>query len=397
MADQNYVNQFTMIANSAMANYFTGRRQAMAEEQEKRLMQDLSLRERMFQAQQSQWDQDYTLRYRQIGLQEEQQKLNEKVQNSNMEVQRRASVDFEADSYAAPVFASIAGELQSLSGDPSAILNYQPDLTELDKLDPDIARRAKSKVLVQFQPYRDQLLAASDELKEASATGQALLKGAPYLNTVENYGTGASLRAKQIGRKILRRQELTPDEEQLAIDYYDVIARESSKRDPKLIETKTKLSGQLVVENLKSAVAEYQAASKTYNDTLNNMTATDSAKKSAQEELELAKANLRSAKLMAGIKQNIFEEGSEPEQVETQAEEPKANKGSPETQRQAMPNLAPATETPSSGVTPVDVPIIRNILPPLTPIKYPPRPGQRPARNSINVLPKNFRQTPVEG
>ena len=286
-------------------------------------MQDLSLRERMFQAQQSQWDQDYTLRYRQIGLQEEQQKLNEKVQNSNMEVQRRASVDFEADSYAAPVFASIAGELQSLSGDPSAILNYQPDLTELDKLDPDIARRAKSKVLVQFQPYRDQLLAASDELKEASATGQALLKGAPYLNTVENYGTGASLRAKQIGRKILRRQELTPDEEQLAIDYYDVIARESSKRDPKLIETKTKLSGQLVVENLKSAVAEYQAASKTYNDTLNNMTATDSAKKSAQEELELAKANLRSAKLMAGIKQNIFEEGSEPEQVETQAEEPK--------------------------------------------------------------------------
>jgi len=380
-------NQLTMIGNSVIGNYFTGRRQMMAEEQEKRLMQELSLRERMFQAQQSQFDQDYSLRYRQIGLQEEQQKLNERVQTSNMEVQRRQGIDFEADSYAAPIITKITGDLQSLAGDPNSVLNYQPDLSELDKLPEDVGRRAKSKVLIQLQPYRDQLLAASDELKEASATGQRLLTGAPYLNNSERYGSGASLKAKALGRKILRRQPLTPEEEQLVIDYNDGILRESASRDPKLTETKAKISGNLLIENLKSAVAEYQAASRLYNDTLNNITASDSTKRQAKEELDLASANLKAAKAMAGVKQTIFEDDAEPEQ---EATEPQASPQAPTSTQQKVQNTIPTTESPVVVSPATNAPTVRTILPAFTPPKYPTLPSQRKT-NSINpTLPASI-------
>jgi hypothetical protein len=378
MADANYVNQWTMIANSGIANLLSGRRQALSEAQEQRLGQDLSLRERQYQAQQRQWDQDYQLRQQQIGLQEKQHELNSRFQGAQIRAFDIKANDVEAETFAAPYVAKITQDINNLMGDPDAISKFTPDFSFIDDAPEQLRPAIRAKVSLATQSYRDQALAASDENKYVSETGKTLLQGAPYL-TSDKYGPRASMKAQQLGRALLRRQPLSEEDQILVSDFSEKIQQEAAKRSPKLMETRYRLQADSAVENLKAATVQYQEASKTYRDTLNNLTATPQAKEAAKEELDLAKEILGNAKAMAGIRPQAV--APRVQDNESQIEDQTMQ--TPENGTNAV--VAPATKAPS----------IKDILPPVTPIQYPPRPSQRQKSTNSVITPKGW--APEEG
>ena len=228
-------NTMLMGANSLVANRLSAQRQALAEAQEKRLMYDMSLRERMFQAQQNQFDLDYNLRREQIGLQEKQHELNSRYQGAQIKAFDIKANEYEAETFAAPYVTKITQDINNLFGDPDAISSYQPDLSFVDDAPEPLRPAIRAKVSLATQAYRDQALAASDENKYVSETGRALLQGASSLASAEN-GPYLSLKAQQLGRAMLRRQPLSEEDQVLAFQLANRSQKAIAAMNPKNIE-----------------------------------------------------------------------------------------------------------------------------------------------------------------
>jgi hypothetical protein len=266
----------------------------------------------------------------------------------------RAQTDWEAETEAAPYVAAFSSDLRNLYGDPEAIESYNPDISFIDKAPEHLRPRLRAKVMGDLAVLKDKAFADSDEFKETRERGSLLLKGSKYLTQDNGYTPDAFSLSKQLGRKLLRREQLSPEEEALSASLAGKIETEARKRDPALVKEMYKTKSELAIETFKSAQIEFQEASKSYRETLNNVTATKAAKEAAKEEYDMAKKNLRMAKEIAGVPAAVSQ-GEESKQEEDSTQEPAA-----------PPAGKPETKSP-----------IRNALPP---VKYPPLPSMRDSK-----------------
>lgn len=334
---QQIFNNLITAGQAGVSNYFMA---LNARDAQDRFQKDLSLREKAYYEQKRQFDLGYELQNRQFDL-------NSKVQSAQLKQYERQSIDWEAETEAIPHLTNFASDLQNLYGDPEAIEAYSPDLSFIDKAPEHLRPRLKAKVMGDFAVLKDKALADSDELKETRERGNLLVKGSKYLTQDSGYTSDSFSLAKQLGRKLLRRERLSPEEEALSASLATKIESEARKRDPALVKEMYKTRSELALETFKSAQIEFQEASKSYRETINNVTATKQAKEAAKEELDLAKQNLRMAKQVAGVPamQGMDEEPAKNEE-ETPQEETAPPARQPEKPRSIRDRLPPANYPP---------------------------------------------------
>jgi hypothetical protein len=342
---QQIFNNLLTAGQAGVSNYFMA---LNAKEAEERFAKDLSLRERAYNEQKRQYDLSYDFQNRQFDL-------TSKYQTAQIKTMERAQTDWEAETEAAPYVAAFSSDLRNLYGDPEAIESYNPDISFIDKAPEHLRPRLRAKVMGDLAVLKDKAFADSDEFKETRERGSLLLKGSKYLTQDNGYTPDAFSLSKQLGRKLLRREQLSPEEEALSASLAGKIETEARKRDPALVKEMLKTRSELSLETFRSAQIEFQEASKTLRETLNNVTATKGAKEAAQAEFDIAKENLRMAKRIAGAPVVGRAEAEETKQEEDSTQEPAA-----------PPAGKPETKSP-----------IRNALPP---VKYPPLPSMRDSK-----------------
>jgi len=287
---QQLFNNLITAGQAGVSNYFMA---LNARDAEERFAKDLSLRERAYNEQKRQFDLNYDFQNRQFDM-------TSRYQNAQIKTMDRAQTDWEAETEAAPYVANFSSDLRNLYGDPDAIESYNPDLSFIDKAPEHLRPRLRAKVMGDLAVLKDKAFADSDEFKETRERGSLLVKGSKYLTPENGYTPDSFALSKQLGRKLLRREPLSQEEEALSASLAGKIETEARKRDPGLVKEMYKTRSELAIETFKSAQIEFQEASKTLRETLNNVTATKASKEAAQAEFDLAKENLRMAKRIAG-------------------------------------------------------------------------------------------------
>lgn len=327
---------FNNLLTASQAAYSNYDRALSARESEERFAKDLSLREKAYQEQRRQFDMGYELQNRQFDL-------NSKVQNAQLKQYERQSIDWEAETEAAPYVTNFDSDLRNMYGDPDAIENYQPDLSFIDQAPEHLRPRLRAKVTNSLRELKDKYFADSDELKDRRERGNLLIKGSKYLTEDGGYTPDHYALAKQIGYKLLRRQELTPEEEALSASLSSKIQSESVKRDPAIIKEMYKSKGELAVEALRTANLEFKEASETYTTLLRTITADPKAIEAAKADLDAARENLALMKRMAGVAE-VARPGEKEEKKAPEKKEgvkPQAGSGaSPSRLKQALPPVS---------------------------------------------------------
>lgn len=334
------INITSNLAQQVVSNLFMAQRYAQADRQLSWQMEqakkDLSLRERAFEQDRRQFDLNYK-------LQSDQFDMNRKVQDAQLKQYERQATDWEAETEAAPYITNFDSELRNMYGDPDAIEKYQPDLSFIDKAPEHLRPRLRAKVSTSLQALKDKYYADSDQLKENRERGNLLIKGSRYLTEDGGYTPDSYALAKQLGYKLLRREELSPEEEALSASLASKIQTESVRRDPALVKEMYKSSGELKVEALRTANLEFKEASETYTTLLKTITADPKAIEAAKADLDAARANLVLMKRMAGVAEPTRpeekEETKSPEKKE--GVKPQAGSGaSPSRLKQALPPVS---------------------------------------------------------
>ena len=316
------------LAQSVASNIFMAQRQDMAQK-------DLSLREKSYVEGIRQADRNYEMENKRLDM-------TGKYQDAQMQMWNRQAVDWEADTSMAPIIAGFATELDNLHGDPDAIEKWSPDMSVIDQAPENLRPRMRAKLSMAGRELRDKALASSTEYKDRSERGALLLKGSKYLTPDNGFTEEARGVSEMLGRKLLRRQPLTQDEEMLAASLASKVEKEVQKRDPDLIKARYKYGTELAIEGLKTATIKFNEASKSYREAMANPVIPQNVKQQLKEERDVTAIELQIAQKTAGIPTSLPSEddGVETEQKTKQEEKTKKAGVAPETKRESRIQLA---------------------------------------------------------
>jgi len=316
------------LAQSVASNIFMAQRQDMAQK-------DLSLREKSYVEGIRQADRNYEMEVKRLDM-------TGKYQDAQMQAWNRQALDFETDTTTAPIVADYASQLESLHGDPDAIEKWSPDMSVIDQAPENLRPRMRAKLSMAGRELRDKALASSTEYKDRSERGALLLKGSKYLTPDNGFTEEARGVSEMLGRKLLRRQPLTQDEEMLAASLASKVEKEVQKRDPDLIKARYKYGTELAIEGLKTATIKFNEASKSYREAMANPVIPQNVKQQLKEERDVTAIELQIAQKTAGIPTSLPSEddGVETEQKTKQEEKTKKAGVAPETKRESRIQLA---------------------------------------------------------
>ena len=288
---------------AGFSNYLMGQRQAQAERDSNR---DFSLRERSYAEQTRQADRNYEMEGKRM-------EMTGKYQDAQMQAWNRQAVDWEADTTTAPIVAEFASQLENLHGDPEAIENWSPDMSSADQAPEAVRPRMRAKLAMAGRELKDKAFASSTEYKDRSERGSLLLKGSKFLTPDNGFTEEARGVSEMLGRKLLRRQPLTQEEEMLAASLTSKVEKEVQKRDPDLIKARYKYGTELTIEGLKTATIEFNEASKSYREATANPVIPAAVKQQLKEERDSASVKLQIAKKSAGITERLPGENDDEE------------------------------------------------------------------------------------
>jgi len=300
------------LAQSVASNIFMAQRANIAQK-------DLSLREKSYAEGIRQADRNFEMETKRL-------EMTGKYQDAQMQAWNRQALDFETDTTTAPIVADYALQLESLHGDPDAIEKWSPDMSVIDQAPENIRPRMRAKLSMAGRELRDKALASSTEYKDRSERGALLLKGSKYLTPDNGFTEEARGVSEMLGRKLLRRQPLTQEEEMMAASLTSKVEKEVQKRDPDLIKARYKYGTELTIEGLKTATIEFNEASKSYRDATANPVIPASVKQQLKEERDLAATKLQIAKKTAGISDKLPGETDEEETEQKPKQEEKTKK-----------------------------------------------------------------------
>jgi hypothetical protein len=296
---QQAFNNLVTGSQSIVSNYLMAQREQMAQK-------DLSLREKSYAEQIRQADRNYEMEGKRLDM-------TGKYQDAQMQAWNRQAMDWEADTTTAPIVAGFASELDNLHGDPDAIEKWSPDMSVIEQAPENLRPRMRAKLAMAGRELRDKALASSVEYKDRSERGNLLLKGSRYLTPDNGFTEEARGVSEMLGKKLLRREPLTQDEEMLAASLASKVEKEVQKRDPDLIKARYKYGTELTIEGLKTATIEFNEASKSYRDATANPVIPASVKQQLKEERDLAATKLQIAKKTAGISEKLPGENDDEE------------------------------------------------------------------------------------
>jgi len=303
---QQVFNNLVTGSQAIVSNYLMAQRQDMAQK-------DLSLREKSYAEQIRQADRNYEMENKRLDM-------TGKYQDAQMQMWNRQAVDWEADTSTAPIIAGFATELDNLHGDPDAIEKWSPDMSVIEQAPENIRPRMRAKLKMAERELRDKALASSVEYKDRSERGNLLLKGSKYLTPDNGFTEEARGVSEMLGKKLLRREQLTQDEEMLAASLASKVEKEVQKRDPDLIKARYKYGTELTIEGLKTATIEFNEASKSYRDATANPVIPAAVKQQLKEERDLAATKLQIAKQTAGISDKLPGE-TEDEEIDVKTQQ----------------------------------------------------------------------------
>jgi len=294
------------LAQSVASNIFMAQRANIAQK-------DLSLREKSYAEGIRQADRNFEMETKRL-------EMTGKYQDAQMQAWNRQALDFETDTTTAPIVADYALQLESLHGDPDAIEKWSPDMSVIDQAPENLRPRMRAKLSMAGRELRDKALASSTEYKDRSERGALLLKGSKYLTPDNGFTEEARGVSEMLGRKLLRRQPLTQEEEMMAASLTSKVEKEVQKRDPDLIKARYKYGTELTIEGLKTATIEFNEASKSYRDATANPVIPASVKQQLKEERDLAATKLQIAKKTAGISDKLPGE-TEDEEIDVKTQQ----------------------------------------------------------------------------
>jgi len=309
---QQAFNNLVTGSQAIVSNYLMAQREQMAQ-------RDLSLREKSYAEQIRQADRNYEMESKRLDM-------TGKYQDAQMQSWNRQAVDWEADTTSAPIIADFASQLENLHGDPDAIERWTPDMSSVDQAPENIRPRMRAKLKMAERELRDKALASSVEYKDRSERGNLLLKGSKYLTPDNGFSEETRGVSEMLGKKLLRREQLTQDEEMLAASLASKVEKEVQKRDPDLIKARYKYGTELTIEGLKTATIEFNEASKSYRDATANPVIPAAVKQQLKEERDLAATKLQIAKKTAGITDKLPSETDDEETDQKVKQEDKTKK-----------------------------------------------------------------------
>jgi hypothetical protein len=312
MTPQEQIAITSGLAQSVASNIFMAQRAGIAQK-------DLSLREKSYAEGIRQADRNFEMETKRLDM-------TGKYQDAQMQAWNRQALDFETDTTTAPIVADYASQLESLHGDPDAIEKWSPDMSVIDQAPENLRPRMRAKLSMAGRELRDKALASSTEYKDRSERGALLLKGSKYLTPDNGFTEEARGVSEMLGRKLLRRQPLTQEEEMMAASLTSKVEKEVQKRDPDLIKARYKYGTELTIEGLKTATIEFNEASKSYRDATANPVIPAAVKQQLKEERDLAATKLQIAKKTAGITDKLPGESDEEETDEKTKQEDKTKK-----------------------------------------------------------------------
>jgi hypothetical protein len=303
---QQVFNNLVTGSQAIVSNYLMAQRQDMAQK-------DLSLREKSYVEGIRQADRNYEMEVKRLDM-------TGKYQDAQMQAWNRQAIDWEADTTSAPIIASFASQLENLHGDPDAIEKWTPDMSAVDSAPETIRPRMRAKLEMAQRELRDKALASSVEYKDRSERGNLLLKGSRYLTPDNGFTEEARGVSEMLGKKLLRREQLTQDEEMLAASLASKVEKEVQKRDPDLIKARYKYGTELTIEGLKTATIEFNEASKSYREATANPVIPAAVKQQLKEERDRAATKLQIAKQTAGISDKLPGE-TEDEEIDVKTQQ----------------------------------------------------------------------------
>jgi len=321
------------LAQSVASNIFMAQRANIAQK-------DLSLREKSYAEGIRQADRNFEMETKRL-------EMTGKYQDAQMQAWNRQALDFETDTTTAPIVADYALQLESLHGDPDAIEKWSPDMSVIDQAPENLRPRMRAKLSMAGRELRDKALASSTEYKDRSERGALLLKGSKYLTPDNGFTEEARGVSEMLGRKLLRRQPLTQEEEMMAASLTSKVEKEVQKRDPDLIKARYKYGTELTIEGLKTATIEFNEASKSYRDATANPVIPASVKQQLKEERDLAATKLQIAKKTAGISDKLPGETDEEETEQKPKQEEKTKKSGVAPESPLKRALKPYPSVPS--------------------------------------------------
>lgn len=339
------INITSNLGQQVVSNLFMAQRYAQQkQEMMTRLdmaQKDLSLREKSYAEGIRQADRNYEMENKRL-------EMTGKYQDAQMQGWNRQAVDWEADTTSAPIIADFASQLENLHGDPDAIEKWTPDMSAVEQAPENIRPRMRAKLKMAERELRDKALASSVEYKDRSERGNLLLKGSKYLTPDNGFTEEARGVSEMIGKKLLRREQLTQDEEMLAASLASKVEKEVQKRDPDLIKARYKYGTELTIEGLKTATIEFNEASKSYRDATANPVIPAAVKQQLKEERDLAATKLQIAKKTAGISDKLPGETDEEETEQKPKQEEKTKKSGVAPESPLKRALKPYPSKPSS-------------------------------------------------
>jgi hypothetical protein len=312
MTPQEQIAITSGLAQSVASNLFMAQRQSIAQK-------DLSLREKSYAEGIRQADRNYEMEGRRL-------EMTGKYQDAQMQAWNRQALDFETDTTVAPIVADFASQLDNLHGDPDAIEKWSPDMSVIDQAPENIRARMRAKLSMAGRELRDKALASSTEYKDRSERGALLLKGSKYLTPDNGFTDEARGVSEMIGRKLLRRERLTPEEEMMAASLASKVEKEVQKRDPDLVKARYKYGTELTIEGLKTATIEFNEASKSLRDARANPVIPKVVLQQLEEERNMAATKLQIAKKTAGISDKLPGENDDEETDQKTKQEDKTKK-----------------------------------------------------------------------
>jgi hypothetical protein len=306
---QQVFNNLVTGSQAIVSNYLMAQRQDMAQK-------DLSLREKSYVEGIRQADRNYEMENRRLDM-------TGKYQDAQMQAWNRQALDFEADTTTAPIVAGFAAELDNLHGDPDAIEKWSPDMSVIEQAPENLRPRMRAKLAMAQRELRDKALASSVEYKDRSERGNLLLKGSRYLTPDNGFTEEARGVSEMLGKKLLRREQLTQDEEMLAASLASKVEKEVQKRDPDLIKARYKYGTELTIESLKTATIEFNEASRSLREARANPVIPKSVVRQLEDERDITATKLQIAKKAAGVSDKLPSETDDEETDKKTEQKPK--------------------------------------------------------------------------
>ena len=316
MTPEEYTRQAATLGQAAVSNVFMGLR---AGQEQLNASRDFSLRERSYVEQTRQSDRNYEMESKRM-------ELTGKYQDAQMQAWNRQAVDWEADTTTAPIVAEFTSQLENLHGDPDAIEKWSPDMSAADQVPEAVRSRVKAKLAMAGRELKDKAFASSTEYKDRSERGALLLKGSKFLTPDNGFTEEARGVSEMLGRKLLRRQPLTQEEEMMAASLTSKVEREVQKRDPDLMKARYKYGIELTIEGLRTATVKFNEASKSYREAVSNPVIPKSIKEELKAERDQTALELEIAQKNAGVPNKLSTMGDEEEAEQKAEQKPKQEK-----------------------------------------------------------------------